>query len=271
MTNFTISPFFTINEIGAASGIVYVNNKLFIISDNSGFLYEYNLDDKTLNTHQIIENAESNILKKDKPDFESICLKNNNLYIFGSGSTKKREQRIKFNLSTREIKTKDLTKFYKKLKTKANFSDDDLNIEGSFFFKENLYLLNRGNGKMSKNGIFIYNKSKKSLDYTTFQLPIINDFETSFTDGIVVENKIYFLATAENTTSTYLDGEIYGSIIGIIDLEKMELEKYLQVSNNQKFEGLTFFSRHDNEITFLVCEDNDTEKQVSEIYHLKIK
>ena len=269
MTNFQLSPFVSISGIGAASGIVFLKNQLYIIGDNSGFLYQYDLASKVLKQHSIIENPIANITKKDKPDFESITLKNNKLYIFGSGSTKKREIRIKFNLETQETKSKDLSKLYKKLKEVADFTDDDLNIEGTFFYENNLYLLNRGNTELSKNGIFKYDKSSDSIAYQPIKLPIINNIETSFTDAIVHENKIYFLATAENSSSTYLDGEIYGSIIGIINIENMEIENFLRISNNQKFEGLTFYNHQENEINFLICEDNDTENLVSEIYQLK--
>ena len=270
MTNFQLSPFVSISGIGAASGIVFLNNQLYIIGDNSGFLYQYDLLSKILKQHSIIENPVANIPKKEKPDFESITLKNNTLYIFGSGSTKKREIRIKFDLETQETKSKDLSKLYKKLKEVADFTDDDLNIEGSFFYGDNLYLLNRGNTELSKNGIFKYDKSSDSIAYQPVKLPIINNIETSFTDAIYHGDKIYFLATAENSSSTYLDGEIYGSIIGIINIENMEIENFLQISNNQKFEGLTFYSQQENEINFLICEDNDTENLVSEIYKLKV-
>ena len=270
MTNFQLSPFVSISGIGAASGIVLLNNQLYIIGDNSGFLYQYDLSLKVLKQHSIIENPVANIPKKEKPDFESITLKNYTLYIFGSGSTKKREIRIKFDLQTQETKSKDLSKLYKKLKEVANFTDDDLNIEGTFFYVNNLYLLNRGNTELSKNGIFRYDKSLDSIAYQPIKLPIINNIETSFTDAIFHEGKIYFLATAENSSSTYLDGEIYGSIIGIINIENMEIEHFLQISNNQKFEGLTFYNQQENEVNFLICEDNDTENLVSEIYQLKV-
>ncbi|MBC7640907.1 MAG: hypothetical protein H7174_00995, partial [Flavobacterium sp.] len=149
MINYQISNFATINGIGSASGIVFLDHKLYIIGDNSGFLYEYNINSQKLEHYPLIENAITNIAKKDKPDFESITLRNNKLHLFGSGSTKKREIRVKFDLKTQEVKTKDLTNLYDKLKLKANFTNDDLNIEGSFFYNNRLYFLNRGNGLLN--------------------------------------------------------------------------------------------------------------------------
>jgi hypothetical protein len=46
---------------------------------------------------------------------------------------------------------------------------------------------------------------------------------TCFTDAVLVDEKIYFLATAENTY-TYDDGEILGSLIGRIDIETMKID-----------------------------------------------
>lgn len=270
MTNFQLQIFATINGLGAASGIIYLNDNIYLIGDNSGFLYKYGISSKNLLKFPILENAKENIIKKEKPDFEAITLRDNKFYIFGSGSTKKREIRVKFDLVNNEASTKDVSDLYEKLKNKANFTDDDLNIEGSFYWNENLYLLNRGNGEFYKNGIFIYNKEFDNVIYKPIKLPIINNVETSFTDAIVQENKIYFLACAENTSNTYDDGEIYGSIIGIINIETFELEQTLQITNNQKFEGITLYSQSENEISFLLCEDNDTEELVSNIYQLTI-
>ena len=72
MTNFKLEPFVTLNALSAASGIVYINNQLYLISDSSTFLYQYNIITKELIKIALETNSEENILKKDKPyrDFE---------------------------------------------------------------------------------------------------------------------------------------------------------------------------------------------------------
>ncbi len=267
---FKIAPFTTIDGIGAASGLVFNDKNLFIIGDNSGFLFQYNIQNSNLLKHPLVDNASDSIIKKDKPDFESITLHEDKLLIFGSGSTKKRENRVKFDLKNQETSTKDISKLYGKLKQKANFTDDDLNIEGVFYFNNNQYYVNRGNSQTAPNGIFVYNKEFDNVFFKSFELPIINQVMVSFTDAICHKNKIYFLACAENTTDTYNDGEIYGSVFGIIDLLTFEIEKTIQITDNQKFEGLTIYSEQENEINFLLCEDNDTEDLQSTIYQLTI-
>ena len=86
-----------------------------------------------------------------------------------------------------------------------------------------------------------------------------------------MEDKIYFLATAENTESTYDDGEILGSIIGRIDIETMQLDFTKKIEGNYKLEGITLFQKTNDSIAFLVCEDKDNDVLESSIYKLIIK
>src|SRR5690606_39797613 len=44
-----------------------------------------------------------------------------------------------------------------------------------------------------------------NIVYNPIELPKIDSHQTSFTDAILVDNKLYFLATAEKTSSTYHD------------------------------------------------------------------
>ncbi|TRX24643.1 hypothetical protein FNW25_11115 [Flavobacterium franklandianum] len=272
MQNFTLELQFQIISIGSASGLVYIDNSLFIISDNSSFLYEYNILEKKLSKTKLLANSQENITKKDKFDFESIVLKGNKLHILGSGSTPKREKRITYNLETKNVTEKDLSKVYQNLKQTGSISDDELNIEGASFFKKKWLLFQRGNGVNSRNGIFKINSLKTEFhtEFIKVQLPKIKHIETSFTDTILVEDKIYFLATAEDTTSTYDDGEILGSLIGRMDSQTFEIEFTQKISDNHKFEGLTLYTKTETDIQFLICEDNDTDVLETNIYKLTL-
>jgi hypothetical protein len=272
MEHFTIELFHKIVGIGSASGLFYKGNSLFIISDNSSFLYEYHIPKDQLSKIKLLENSQENIPKKDKFDFESIALKGKKLHIFGSGSTSKREKRITYNLETAEIDKKDLSKLHQNLKQSASISDKELNIEGAFYSNKKWHLFQRGNGVNSRNGIFIINslKSEFHTEFIKVQLPKINQIETSFTDAILVEGKIYFLAAAENTTSTYDDGEILGSLIGRMNSQTFEIEFTQKISDNHKFEGLTLYNKTETQIQFLICEDNDTDVLETYIYKLTL-
>jgi hypothetical protein len=273
MQNFTLELQFRIKGIGSASGLVYKENSLFIISDNGSFLYQYNIPENKLTRIPLVKNAQENIPKKDKFDFESIALKGNNLHVFGSGSTAKREKEITYNLENLEIEEIDLSKLYKKIRQTISISDENLNIEGALFYNEKWHLFQRGNGANSINGILILDENlneNSAIEFIPFKLPKIKNIETTFTDAILVEDKIYFLAAAEDTASTYEDGEILGSIIGRIDIETMQIDFTQKITDTHKFEGLTLYEKIGDKIEFLLCEDNDTEVLETNIYKLTL-
>ncbi len=275
MQKFKLELLFQIIGIGSASGLVFKDNSLYIISDNSGFLYEYAIEKTELKKHPLIENPSENIPKKIKPDFESITFHNNNLYLFGSGSTENRNKMVRFEQGTNSVSaTKDLADLYLSMQSFGNINPEDFNIEGAIYDGNRWFLLNRGNGISNKNTVFTVEGKNISADFSLlsndFELPKINNIATSFTDAVLVDNKIYFLATAENTTSTYLDGEVLGSIIGCIDIDKMTIDFTKKISDTHKFEGITLFKKLDNQLEFLLCEDNDTETLQSNIYRLEI-
>lgn len=269
MEKIQLLAFLTIQGIGAASGIVFQNDSLFLVSDNSGYLFEQKLDKSPLIKHLLIKDASVNIEKKRKPDFEAITLIGEELHIFGSGSTINRNKKIIYNLNTKKVKENDFSSIYQELKSKFKMSDDDLNIEGALYINETLLLFQRGNGLTSKNGIFKIG-TENQYEFFPISLPKIKHVETSFTDAVLIENKIYFLAAAEDTVSTYEDGEVLGTIMGIMNSETFEIERQIQLSPTHKLEGLTLFEKKENQLTFLLCEDNDTEDLNATIYKLKI-
>jgi hypothetical protein len=273
MEKFQLSLLFKIIGIGSASGLVFHDDKLYLISDNSTFLYEYHIPTEKLNKIALVENAQDNIPKKDKPDFEAIALKGNDLILLGSGSTENRNRMVKFKTKSGKIKEKDITDVYLKIKRQFDISDEEFNIEGMILNQESLFLFQRGNGAQGKNGIILANNDTEnfSATFTPFELPKIKNVPATFTDAILVEDKIYFLASAEDTESTYLDGEVLGSLIGRIDAKTLKVEFSQQISNTNKFEGLTLFKQSDNEIEFLLCEDTDSEVLESNIYKLTLK
>jgi hypothetical protein len=267
---FQFEKFISINGLSNSSGLVLQNNILYVIADNATFLYQFDLVKNTFLKTPLAENATANIEKSEKPDFETIVFKDKKLLIFGSGSTLKRENLITFSIKKQKSKWSDLSALYGLLKNKFLISDDEFNIEGVIYYKKSIFFFQRGNAQSSKNGIIEINDKKHSIDFHPFELPEINHNKFTFTDATVVKNKIYFLAAAENTISTYNDGELLGSLIGCIDIKSKKLEFTEIVSENQKFEGITFYKKSKGEIQFLVCEDNDLENSEPTIYKLVV-
>ena len=274
----TLEIFKQIKGIGSASGIFSNAEQLYIIGDNSGFLNEYNLNTNALKKIQILFdqplNQNKNIPKPLKPDFEVLCYADDSLYILGSGSTAARNLLIRYNLTKRKVSQESLSKTYEKMRFISGINSGNFNIEGAVFTGTNWLLFNRGNGDETKNGIFIL--SGKDLTHTvdikfsTLQLPNINHVESSFTDATLVGNDIFFISSAEDTTSTYNDGEILGSFIGSIDAKSLNLNFSYKIPGKHKFEGITLFEQVENKMEFLLCEDRDTEELNTTIYKLSL-
>jgi hypothetical protein len=273
-----LTVFAEIEGIGSASGLFVAGDLLYIIGDNSAYLNAYDIKTHQLHKIQVLfDQAISqpeNIPKPLKPDFEMLCQHNNKLYILGSGSTLKRNLMLEFDLTTKKVVRKDLTKTYTLLKSIAKIDNENFNLEGAIFTGTEWILFNRGNGADSKNGIFkiegadLENAARAS--FNSFKLPNIDHVESSFTDAVLIENEIFFIATAEDTKSTYADGEILGSFIGSIDLQTSKLTFSNKITGKHKFEGITLLQQNQHSTTFLLCEDRDTEELKTIIYKLEI-
>lgn len=275
MKKFTLDLLFKIIGIGSASGLIYNDNSLLLIGDNSGFLYEYNIESSSLKSYPLIENPSQNISKSKKPDFESLTQYQDTVYVFGSGSTSNRNTMIEFDLKQKKkVATNTMADLYAVMQSFANVNPEDFNLEGAIYDGENWYLFNRGNGLLNKNVLFSLHAKKLSDEFSLmsndYKLPKIKGVRSTFTDAVLVKGKIYFLATAENTKSTYEDGEILGSSIGCINLETMKIEFTKKISDSHKFEGLTIFKNSKEKIEFLLCEDKDTDVLEADIYKLTL-
>lgn len=271
MQNFNLTTLFTINDLSAASGLWYTQKVLFLISDSSSFLYQYDLEKKLLLKFPLIKEAAENCTKEAKLDLESITQHGNQLILLGSGSTPNRNSLFTLDLSTDQLQKQDLSVLYQKLKKVGAFSDDQFNIEGAIYAHQTMLLFQRGNSKNSKNGIFIVpNLVEDVIKFIPIDLPTLDGVATTFTDAILVQETIYFLASAERTTSTFDDGEILGSILGIMHAPTFEIIDVMLLSEHQKFEGITHYKTTENEIEFLVCADNDAFTTETIIYQLTV-
>lgn len=276
MQDFILTLLFNIQGIGAASGLVYNDGRLMLISDNSNCLYSYDmkpgkLSKKALEPYGIAEN----IPKKDKPDYEAMALADGKVYLFGSGSTQRRNYTAIISADQTQTSIFDLSKLYAAMRKAAGISTDDFNIEGVTRLGAKWFFFLRGNGPKGNNGVFLVTGNITggddfSVSYHAIPLPDCNGMPATFTDAVAVDNLIYFVGTAENSNSVYHDGEILGSMIGCLDPETMKVIFTKQITKTHKFEGLALFKKTEKEITFLLCEDNDTEVSESGIYELRL-
>lgn len=277
MQKFQLELFCHIIGIGSASGLLFNNNSLFLIADNSNVLYEYNINGKTMGKTILYGDSPlENIPKPDKPDFEAITRQGNMLYLFGSGSTEKRNTIATVDVQAKKATSPiDATDLYLVMQSFGDLSPQDFNIESAVNDGDTWYLFNRGNGPAGKNGIFTLdgdiNTASFQIAYNDIKLPKINGVQATFTDAVKVGNKLYFIAAAENSGSTYADGTIAGTLAGRIDIDKMKLEYTQVISGKNKFEGITLYKDTGAAFEFLLCEDDDKNSTETDIYKLVIK
>ena len=278
MKKITLKFLYHIAGISTASGLFYNENKLHLIADDSSYFYHYDIPSKQLSKTALNENDEAaeNIDKAIKLDLESITSDGINYYIFGSGSAKNRTDLYEVNMEyNKTLSHNQLDLLYDSMKSFANIDDRDFNIEGVVFDNETWYFFNRGNGPQQKNGIFIVT-GESIIDnfrimFFPIKLPKINKTTSNFSDAVLVNDDIYFLATAEDTNSTYNDGKVEGSLIGKLNKKKMKVEKTKIISTSEKFEGLTVYRNSNDKITFLLCTDPDNPNLSTSIYELNVE
>ncbi|MBB1150857.1 hypothetical protein H4K35_12180 [Myroides sp. NP-2] len=278
MKKLTITFLYHIIGISAASGLYYAENKLHLIADDSTYLYHYDIPSKQLHKTAISEDyiGQENIAKADKPDLESMAFDGINYYLFGSGSKPNRTTLYEVHQMTNEpVSKQSLDLLYESMKAFAHLDDADFNIEGVVYDNETWYFFNRGNGPKQENGVFKVT-GESILDnfritYTPMKLPKLEQVQTGFTDAVLVDQDLYFIATAEDTGSTYADGEIKGSIIGKINTKKMKVEKTKVISTHQKFEGITTYRNNPKAVSFFLCTDPDNPELPTSIYQLTIQ
>lgn len=272
-----------LDEIPSASGIVKSNSDIYMIGDNSPFLFKLDENLQVLSKtpiYSIKDLIEGTIVKKLKPDFEALELVGTNkIIVFGSGSkSPERNYFIVISLGEAlEVKTYNIASFYDNLKKMEVLQNQELNIEAVAVHNNILYLFNR-----RKNIIF-------SLGYDTFMqyvegqasfpkpkvivvdLPKINGIEAGFSGATIALKapNLIFTASVENTNNAYDDGEVLGSFIGLIDLANIESTSsyrytLIEAGNKPvKVESVTVQNEISaNEADLLVTTDSDGDKSV---------
>ncbi|GEM69025.1 hypothetical protein SMI01S_26310 [Sphingobacterium mizutaii NBRC 14946 = DSM 11724] len=273
MQEFYLNDFLNIPGISSASGIEFLEGQIYIVSDNSNYLYDYRITENLLNRHVLLQSPQmERIAKPLKLDLEAMVLTDDRIYTFGSGSTAVRERGFSISRNDWSTTELDMGNLYSAMKKSANISSSDFNIEGVAMHGNSWLFLNRGNGPAGRNVIFKVDGDDLINDFviTCFDinLPQIDGLLFGFSGASVVDDTLYFIATAEEGLSTYEDGEIGGTVFGKFDLINMRMDHCQKISNDQKFEGITYYELQPDMISFLLCEDSDGSSDLTTIYRL---
>ncbi|GEM_PF-579587 len=271
-----------LENFASGSGMTFYNQYYYVVGDDDPYLAKIDNNGEIIERFQLwdtLNMKNGRINKKIKPDFEAITTfpsgKDTLMLIFGSGSkSPKRDVMLTFHPSTKSIDTLNGEEFFKWLKTEANLSNKEINLEGAVYDKGFLYLLNRHNNdlyKIPEKGIryFMHNASIDSLSILkyNFQLPSYQSDTARFSGATILKekNQLLFSATIEKTDNWQDDGKILGSFLGKINIDSLANNKPIckPVFNNDstrfqgKIEGLKGEQKADQLFIKFITDDDD--------------
>ena len=286
-----------LDDLPSASGVEIINDQIYVIGDDSPYLYQLDSDfsviDKTLITGND-STSNGRVPKAIKSDFESMAsyhLENDILIaVVSSGSKEVTRDTIHLiSLLKKEILfSKNIRPLFDVIRKKASFSEtDEINIEALAINKTNVFMMQRGNN--NENIIMSFDKDN-FLNYITtndnkvpefkiyrFSLPSLDNTISGFSGACILPDNsgLLFTASLEATTDAYSDGEILGSYIGVIKFDNLEngiLSTELITKENKplktKLEGITVKTMDKNKATVIAVSDNDD--GTSRIFEIEI-
>lgn len=221
-------------HLSAASGVVRIDDSLYVVADDEPALAVYDLTRRPFTADLLLldetelpdDHAER---KAAKPDLESLCLlPDDALLTLGSGATERRERGWVLPLGGGAPEEISLSRLY------ATLREDlaDLNIEGAAVARERLWLAQRGNGRHGQNALIELDlgevlagiRRDRAIDPSAIrglsrhELGDVNGVPLTFSDLCPLpDGRLLFAAVAEAGESTYLDGECMGAALGVLD------------------------------------------------------
>lgn len=235
-----------LTNIPSASAVEVVNGNIYIVGDDSAFLYVLKYDLTLLDKIALYEAkdqdiVENRILKKKKADLECIAKFNINGYahllILGSGSkSPRRDIAYLVKLPTPYNKkhlvwSVSLVKWYSFLRMNEDVTGPSgvLNFEAAAATENYMYLFNRENNAVLRFDLvefveFIQGHTD-GIPFPTVissDLPAIENIRSGFSGADYFDHTLFFTAAAENTSNAIDDGAIMGSAVGILSFNGEE-------------------------------------------------
>ncbi len=243
-------------HFSAASGLVCVHGRAYVIGDDELHLAVYQDDDSPGKMHRLLPGAlpaDKAARKRSKPDFESLLhLPDSALLVaLGSGSAPGRDRAVCLPLGShgsplQALPAVDLAPLYEPLRHRLG----GINIEGAFVCAGELLLLNRGHATTSGNTVIrvwlsdfaaLLAGRKKALHpgaQQGFELGDIDGVPLGFTDGAALSGGAWvFSAVAEDSANAVADGACVGAAVGVVDA-RGRLTRLHRLAGAHKVEGM---------------------------------
>ncbi|MDX6768607.1 MAG: hypothetical protein SF051_03685 [Elusimicrobiota bacterium] len=256
----------------AASGLVKAGARLWVVADDLNHLVELPSGrGRRLFPGELPRDAARR--KKVKKDLEAlIALPGRRLLAFPSGSKPRRVRGAVVSLDARgrwkgarEIDCAPLLAALDEV-------IPGLNIEGGFVAGEDLVLLQRGNGRRRFNALvrcelaafLAWLDGRRGPPRVRVRRARLGEWDgtpLSFTDGFFHDGAVYFSAAAEVTDDPVRDGEVMGSVIGL--LAPRGGVRVLARLPKVKVEGLALDAALARELRVLAVTDADDPRRPS--------
>ncbi len=266
-------------HVSAASGLVKVGERFFVVSDDELSLFTFTDSDTHLTPVPLISgqlSAANSERKNEKPDFESLALLSTKewepygaLVAWPSASTPKRVKAVVIPFLKNQTLGKPITSNILPLAYELQSYAKELNIEGLLFRDKKVFLFQRGNSEKGKNGfaeISLSNwvKGIKTGDWSgkivfeSVKMGKLSGVNITFSDVIWTDYGLLALGSAEDTTSSFADGQVYGTVLARIVGDKTEIIGRFEPL--AKLEGLHATQTQDGLDIYLVEDADDSEK-----------
>lgn len=242
--NLQVSQPYTNTQLSSGSGAVVNDGDIYVVGDDMQWLFVVNKGYQIIDNYSLSDSKmapKGRIEKNNKPDYESMTKLNyqGKLYYlaFGSGSKKvKREHGVLMSADDHSKQIFSLSPLYKSLYAASGMSGKQkINIEGLATSDDMAYIFNRGNE--GKNIVFSLkldqmmdfitgkNQSLSSLKAVDIALPSIGGFEATLSgaDYWPEGQSLVYSASVEGTDTAVGDGEVLGSFIGVLPIEKLAM------------------------------------------------
>lgn len=260
-----------LDNIPSASGIEIVNGIIYIIGDDSPYLYCLDHNLRLLEKVELfssIDFEEGRIPKTKKADLEcmtSLRINNNDyLLILGSGSGENRNNGYLVKCPTKynkkyivqEINFKDLNNFL--ALNPEIVGNGPLNLEAAACDESHFLLFNRGT-KTGTNVVLDFNYEEWIVFLTEnselipfpkiipIELPKLNHIPSGLSGATVFDNILFFTASVEDTNNAIEDGAIIGSYVGYSTMP--HADSFLKGNNDNapfKVEGIAIVEEKGN-------------------------
>lgn len=269
-------------HLGAASGLVAVDDYLYVVADDELQLGQFprsgNAPGTLLPLLPGTLPLEHGPRKKSKPDLEALALlppgvmhPEGALLALGSGSETQRRRCAIIPLCA-DGRLQDAARifqpdhWYQQLEGRLGA----LNLEGAWVQGDELILLQRGNDARAGNAVlrlsladFLHQlQGGTGPDPLQQIIPValgtLEGVPLSFTDGAALDGgNFIFSAVAENTDDNYHDGECLGTVLGIATLGG-QLLRIEPLARPCKVEGMAVLQKRRG-IDLLLVTDADDE------------